>query len=108
MKSRFAGALALCLAFTQFAAAPAWAGEAAQFRTIAPQSFSAEDLQRYGLNAEEAAKVQALQDQGHEVLVLTPEQARNYTAGESSDHHHHLWMLGALVVIVVAVAVAVD
>ena len=109
MKSLFAGALALCLGFTQFAAAPAFAAEAsAQFRTVAPQSFSSEDLQRYGLSADEAAKVQALQEQGHEVLVLTPEQARHYTAGESSDHHHHLWLLGALVIIVVAVAVAVD
>ena len=109
MKSHFAGALALCFAFTQFAAAPAVAGESiSQFRSIAPQAFSTEDLQRYGLNADETAKVQAYQAAGYEVVVMTPEQAQQVSAGESSDEHHHLWMLGALVVIVVAVAVAVD
>jgi hypothetical protein len=107
MKSHLVSALALSLAFAPIAAAPAFAGEAAQFRSAAPQSFSADELQRYGLTADETAQVRAYQAQGYNVVVMTPEQAQQYVAGESSDEHHHFHLL-VLVGLVVLIAVAVD
>jgi hypothetical protein len=103
MKFRLATALALSLAFTQ-AAPAAFAQEPVQFRTVAPQVFTAEDLQRYGLRADDAAQVSALQRQGYQVRVLTPEEAAQYQAGISN---RTWWIIGA-VVVVAAIVVAAD
>lgn len=105
MKFRMATALALSLALSSFATPAAFAEQqAAQFRTVAPQSFSAEELRAYGLSSEDAAQVGALQAQGYEVRVLSPEEAQNYSGGISN---RTWWIIGA-VVVVVAIAVAVD
>jgi hypothetical protein len=96
--------LALSLAFTQIAAPAAFAQEPAQFRAAAPRAFSGEDLQRYGLSAEDAAQVSALQQQGYEVRVLSAEEASQYTAGMSN---RAWWIIGAVVVIA-AIVVAAD
>jgi hypothetical protein len=106
MKFYLAAALALGLAFAP--AAPAYAEQATQFRTVAPQSFSAADLQRYGLGEADIAKVRSYQAQGYEVVALTPEQARQIAAGHSSEDHGHLWIIVALAAVVIAVVVAVE
>lgn len=104
MKIRLATAVALSLAFSQIAAAPAMAQEPA-FRSVERQSFSTQDLQRYGLSAEEAAQVAAYQDRGYQVQVMTPEEAQQYTGGQFTSTQ---WLVIGLLVIVVAVAVAAD
>jgi hypothetical protein len=86
-------------------AAPAFAQEpATQFRSVEAQTFSTDELQRYGLSAEDAAQVAAYQDQGYTVQVISPEEAAQYNAGLTSTQ----WLLIGLVVVVVAVAVASD
>lgn len=102
MKLRLASVLALSLALTSFAAPAAFAQEPAQFRAAAPQSFSAEDLQRYGLSQGDATQVQRLQQQGYGVRVLTPEETRQYTGGMSN---RTWWIIGG-VVIIAAIVVA--
>lgn len=105
MKLRLASVLALSLAFTQVATPAAFAQEpATQFRSVEARSFSAEELQAYGLTAEDAAQVQAYQDQGYTVQVMTPEEASQYTGGLTNT----TWLIIGLVVVVVAVAVASD
>jgi hypothetical protein len=105
MKFRFAGAAALCLAVAQVAAAPAFAEEAvAQFRTAAPQRFSSEDLQRYGLAPDAADRAVALQKQGYEVRVLTHEEAKGYQAGITDNQWILLGILAGVIVIAVAVS----
>jgi hypothetical protein len=105
MKLRLASVLALSLAFTQVAAPAAFAQEpATQFRSVEARTFSAEELQRYGLSAEDAAQVRAYQEQGYSVQVMTPEEASQYTGGLSNN----TWLIIGLVVVVVAVAVASD
>jgi len=105
MKFRLATAVALSLAFTQLAAPAAYAQQAASsFRTAEARSFSTDELQAYGLSATDAAQVAALQTQGYEVKVLTPEEAEQYQAGMST----RTWLLIGLAVVVVAVAVSSD
>ena len=104
MKLSVATVLAVSLAFTSMAA-PAFAQEpATQFRTAEARTFSTEDLQRYGLSADDAAQVAAYQDQGYTVQVISPEEAAQYNAGFTNTQ----WLLIGLVVVVVAVAVASD
>ena len=104
MKLRLASVLALSLAFTQVAAPAAFAQEPAQFRSVEARTFSAEELQRYGLSADDAAQVRAYQDQGYTVQVMSPEEASQYTG----DLSNNTWLIIGLVVVVVAVAVASD
>lgn len=105
MKSRLIRAVAISFALAQIAAAPAYAEEAAaQFRTAAPQTFSAQDLQRYGLSAEASNRAVALQDQGYQVMVLTPEEAQQYQAGITDNQWLLLGILAGVIVIAVAVA----
>lgn len=105
MKSRFIGALALAFAFSQVAVAPAFAQQAAaQFRTAAPQTFSSQELQQYGLSAEASERAAALQDQGYEVRVLSHEEAQQYQAGVTDNQWLLIGILAAVVVIAVAVA----
>ncbi len=101
MKVRFATALALSLAFTSMAA-PAALAEQQSFRAVEPQMFSADELQRYGLTAEDAAQVQSYQEQGYQVVVLSPEEAEEYQAGLSTT----TWLLIGLAVVIIAVAAA--
>jgi hypothetical protein len=100
MKFRLATALALSFALT---AAPVALAEqqAAQFRSVAPQSFSAEDLRAYGLSANDATQVAELQRQGYQVRVLSAEEAAQYSGGMSN---RTWWIIGAVVVIAVVLA----
>ena len=104
MKPHVAGALALGLAFAQFAAMPAYATQPAHFRSVAPQQFSAEELQRYGLDAAASERAADLQRQGYQIMVLTPEEAQKYTAGITDNQWLLIGILAAVIVIAVAVA----
>ena len=105
MKVVLASAVALSLAFGAVAT-PAMAAPipAAGFRTAAPQSFTAADLQRYGLSAEAAQRAEALQAQGYQVKVLTPEEAQQYQAGITDNQWIWLGILAGVIVIAVAVS----
>jgi len=94
-----ASALALSLAFTSVAVP---AANAQQFRTAAPQTFSNQDLQSYGLSATDSAQIQALQTQGYQVQVIGADEA-NRSAGQMSTTW---WIIGAVVVIVIVAAAA--
>ncbi len=98
-------ALALSLAFTQVAAPAAYATEATQFRSVEAQSFSQDELQRYGLTAADAAQVGALQDQGYQVQVVTAEEASAMTGGQFSQNQ---WLVIGIIVLVIVVAVSAD
>jgi hypothetical protein len=103
MKIRLIGALAATLALSQFSVA-AYADPvqaSAQFRTVAPQAFTVEELQFYGLDADAATRAEALQAQGYQVLVLTPEEAGNYRAGAFSQTEWILIGVGILVVLAI-------
>lgn len=99
---RLATAVAFSLALTSFAPLAAAQEPAQQFRSVEAQSFTTEDLQQYGLSAQDAAQVAAYQDQGYSVVVMSPEEAQQYQAGITGTQ----WLLIGLLVIVVAVAVA--
>lgn len=106
MKFRLASAVALSFAITQVAAPAAFAQEpASQFRTVAAQSFTTDDLQRYGLSSADASQVHALQQQGYEVRVVSPEEAQQYSAGQFTQTQ---WLVIGLIVVLVIVAVAAD
>ena len=105
MNSRFIGALAAaCLALGQIAApayAPTQAQQTTQFRAVEPQTFTAEDLQRYGLDESQTQRAVELQAQGYQIVALTPEEAEAYTAGITQTE----WILiGIGVLIILAVA----
>jgi hypothetical protein len=105
MKIRIASAVALSFAVAQLAALPANADSAAaEFRTAAPQTFSTDDLQLYGLAAADAERATTLQDQGYQVMVMTPEEAAQYTAGMTDSEWLLVGILAAAIVIAVAVA----
>jgi hypothetical protein len=91
MKTRLICALAASLAMAQFAV-PAYAETpeaSAQFRAAEAQSFTAEDLQRYGLSSEEAARGVALQEQA-------------YQAGAISQTEWILIGIGVLIILAIA------
>lgn len=105
MKFRLSTAIALSLALAPLAAPAAYAQEqAAQFRTVAPRAFSAEELRAYGLNADDAAQVRTLQEQGYQVRVLPAEEASQYSGGMSN---RTWWIIGGVVVIA-AIVLAAD
>jgi hypothetical protein len=102
MKACLASALALSTVLATFAVAPAQAEEpATAFRAVAPHAFTSEDLQRYGLSAADADRAIALQEQGYELKVLTPEEAASYTAGMTDTE----LLLVAILIGVVVIAV---
>ena len=103
MKARLASAAALAFAVAQIAAMPAYA-ETAPFRTAAPHAFSAQDLQQYGLNAEQTNRAEALQSQGYQIRVLTPAEADRYRAGFTDNQ----WLLIGILAGVIVIAVAVS
>lgn len=105
MKLRLATAVALSLAFTQITAPAVFATEAPAFRSVEAQSFSQDELQRYGLSADDAAAVGAYQDAGYQVQVVSAEEAANITGGQFSQNQ---WLVIGLIVLVVVVAVSVD
>jgi hypothetical protein len=109
MKLRLASAVALTFAFSQVAIMPALAETTAQsashFRSVERQSFSQTDLQRFGLSANDAAQVDAYQQAGYDVQVVSPEEARQMTGGQFSNSQ---WIVIGLIVLVVVVAVAAD
>lgn len=102
-KSILAGAVALTFIFGQITATSALAEQAA-FRTAAPQTFSAQDLQRYGLDAGTSQRAVALQQQGYEVKVLSPAEAQQYQAGITDNQWLMLGILAGVIVIAVAVS----
>lgn len=104
MKVRSICAIAASLALSQVAVA-AYAEPApapTQFRAAAPQAFTAEDLQRYGLSAEDAARGVALQEQGYQIVALTPEEAEAYRAGAISQTEWILIGIGVLIILAIA------
>lgn len=97
---RLATAVALGLALSAFAPAAMAQEQQTQFRSAEARSFSTDELQQYGLSAGDAAQVAAYQDQGYNVVVMTPEEAAQYEAGMSTTH----WLLVGLLVVVIVVA----
>jgi hypothetical protein len=100
MKSRFIGAAALAFAL---ATSSAFA-ETAQFRSAAPQTFTAQDLQSYGLDESATARATSLQDQGYEIRVLSADEADQVQAGITDNQWLLIGILAGVVVIAVAVA----
>jgi hypothetical protein len=104
MKVRSICALAAALAMAQFAM-PAYAQtpEApVQFRTAEAQTFTAEELQGYGLSEEETARAVALQEEGYRIVALTPEEAAAYEAGAISQTEWILIGIGVLIILAIA------
>jgi hypothetical protein len=104
MQARLISTLAAGLALSQFAV-PAYAEPAeapAQFRSVEAQAFSAEDLERYGLDAEAAARGVELQTQGYQLVALTPEEAEAYQAGAITQTEWILIGIGVLIILAVA------
>lgn len=97
--TRFAVALAMSAALIT---APAFAET--QFRAPEAQTFTAQELQSYGLNADQTQRAVALQEQGYEVRVLSEEEAAQYQAGITDNQ----WLLLAILAGVIVIAVAVD
>jgi len=105
MKLRAPAAIALSLALTQFAVPAAAIAEApSTFRSVEAQTFSASDLSRYGLSADEIAQVEAYQADGYEIQLMTAEEAEAYNAGIST---RNVLAIVGLVVIVLVVASAI-
>lgn len=73
----------------------------APFRAAEPRQFTAEDMQRYGLTEQEAARGTELQEQGYHIVALTPEEAEAYRAGAMSQTEWILIGVGVLVIIAI-------
>jgi hypothetical protein len=103
MKICLIGTLAAGLALSPigFSAYAQPAEATTQFRTVQSQTFSAEDLQRYGLDAGAVAEAQELQAQGYQILALTPQEAESYRAGALSQTQWILIGVGVLVILAV-------
>ena len=104
MKLRLPTAIALSLALSLSAPVAAFAQEASSpFRSVVAQTFSANDLQRYGLSDEQIAAVESYQQQGYEVQVMTAEEAAEYTGGMTTNNLLAIVGLVAIVVVVASV-----
>jgi flagellar basal body-associated protein FliL len=102
MKFGLTSALALSLAFASVSAPAAFAQEPAQqFRSVEAQTFSTDELQRYGLSVQDADQVAAYQAAGYTVQTITPEEAAQMNAGQFSNSQ---WLIIGLVVLIVVVA----
>lgn len=99
MRTRLFGALALSIAL---ASGPAFAET--QFRSASQQTFTAEELQLYGLDADASQRAVELQQQGYEVRVLSEEEAAQYEAGITDNQWIWLGILAGVIIIAVAVA----
>ncbi|MFN4023887.1 MAG: hypothetical protein ACK4MQ_03580 [Hyphomonas sp.] len=105
MKLRLPAAIVMSLALPAFALpATAIAQEApSPFRSVEAQSFSATDLQRYGLTDAQVAEVQAYQAAGYDIQVMSPEEAEEYTAGISTNNVLAIIGLVAIIVVIASV-----
>jgi hypothetical protein len=105
MKSHLVKSLALGLVLAGTSLAPAAYAEqaAATFRSATPQTFTAADLEKYGLDKAAAARAEALQKQGYEVKVLSREEAAKYQAGITDNQWLLLGILAGVIIIAVAV-----
>jgi hypothetical protein len=101
MRKSLIGALVLALALSQAGISTASAA-ASPFRTAQPQSFSAADLQRYGLDAEAAQKAAALQSKGYHLKVLSDDEAQKVRAGYLSTTTWIVIVVAAVVIVAVA------
>lgn len=101
MIRRFATAVAVSFALTSIAA-PAFAETS--FRTAAPQTFSAQELQQYGLDAAATERAIDLQNQGYEIRVLSEDEAAQYQAGITDNQWLMLGILAGVIIIAVAVS----
>ncbi len=104
MKLRLVSAVALSLALSSLAAPAAMARDMTAFRTAAPQTFTASDLQSYGLDAQAAQRAVDLQQQGYQIKVLSREEAQQYQAGITDNQWIWIGILVGVVVIAVAVS----
>lgn len=104
MKTSFICTLAAAsLALSAFAApACAQTQETTQFRAVEARTFTAEDMQRYGLDESQAERAMDLQAQGYEIVALTPEEAEAYQAGAISQTEWILIGVGVLIILAVA------
>lgn len=104
MRKGLIGTLALALALSTASGAYAATATpaAAHFRTAAPQTFSKADMRKYGLNAAQTARAEALQAQGYQLKVLSPEEAKQYRAGALSTTTWIIILAAAVVVVAVA------
>jgi hypothetical protein len=104
MKIRSVCTIAAGVALSQFGvAAYAESVEApTQFRSVQAQTFTAEDLERYGLDADAAARGAELQAQGYRIVALTPEEAEAYRAGNISQTEWILIGIGVLIILAIA------
>lgn len=100
MNKRIAAAVAVSFALASVT--PAFAE--GSFRTAAPQNFSAQELQDYGLDADATQRAVDLQNQGYEIRVLSEEEAAQYQAGITDNQWLLLGILAGVIVIAVAVA----
>jgi hypothetical protein len=102
MKTRFVCTLAAGLALSAASAYADPLQSTTPFRTAAPQAFTAQDLERYGLDAEAAARGVALQEQGYQIVAMTPEEAEAYSAGAISQTEWILIGIGVLIILAIA------
>lgn len=93
------GAMLATLAVPAYAQTPE---AAAPFRTVEAQEFTAQDLQRFGLTEEEAARGMQLQERGYEIVALTPEEAEAYRAGAFTQTELILIGVGVLIILAIA------
>ena len=104
MKRTLVAVLAAAMALSPMAISTASAQQANHFRSAAAQSFSQQDLQRYGLSSADASKVAELQAQGYHVQVMTPDEAHRVYGGQWSQS---TWIaIGVIALVVIAVAAA--
>jgi hypothetical protein len=103
MKRTLVTALAAAMALSQMTISTASA-QTNHFRSAAPQAFSQQDLQRYGLSAADASQVAQMQARGYHVQVMTPEEAHRVYGGQWSQG---TWIaIGVIALVVIAVAVS--
>ena len=85
-------------------AVPAFAEteQAAPFRSVEAQQFTAQDLQNFGLTEQETANGLQLQAQGYHLVALTPEQAQAYQAGNITQNEWMLIGIGVLIILAIS------
>jgi Flp pilus assembly protein TadB len=101
MIRRFATAVAVSFALSSIAA-PALAET--PYRTAEAQTFSAQELQAYGLDAATTQRAVDLQNQGYEIRMISEEEAAQYQAGITDNQWIWLGILAGVIVIAVVVA----
>jgi hypothetical protein len=97
--------LASATLFLASFAAPAYAEPAqtpAPFRSVEAQAFTTEELQNFGLTAQEAATGVELQAKGYRLVALTPEEAKAYQAGAITQTEWILIGIGVLIILAIA------